>query len=297
MANSNPKNLTNHENATNDLIELVSDKMKYLKTLEDAISNQDDRLVYQLINNEKYSREILKARHGSLDTDGNEELVKDIHDQIAEYLSKRLIEYLKQKYPFFYFKKTALGKFQFYFGNWWGRRLFGELDVLNVEFNFNDVEYRKLQRSFELEKENKRLNSDEIDALSKQNDELQNLIDTQNERDEKKAEIRQEMKRLSEERVMPWEAAKQKTSKERLVSALTNLTDIDEKANNAYQLMRGNEKKVLSLSKEDTLIGYEKQSIVAKFGNFDNFVDKNAALYRDYIANLIASGSNGQEGE
>lgn len=297
MANSNPKNLTNHENATNDLIELVSDKMKYLKTLEDAISNQDDRLVYQLINNEKYSREILKARHGSLDTDGNEELVKDIHDQIAEYLSKRLIEYLKQKYPFFYFEKTALGKFQFYFGNWWGRRLFGELDVLNVEFNFNDVEYRKLQRSFELEKENKRLNSDEIDALSKQNDELQNLIDTQNERDEKKAEIRQEMKRLSEERVMPWEAAKQKTSKERLVSALTNLTDIDEKANNAYQLMRGNEKKVLSLSKEDTLIGYEKQSIVAKFGNFDNFVDKNAALYRDYIANLIASGSNGQEGE
>lgn len=297
MANSNPKNLTNHENATNDLIELVSDKMKYLKTLEDAISNQDDRLVYQLINNEKYSREILKARHGSLDTDGNEELVKDIHDQIAEYLSKRLIEYLKQKYPFFYFEKTALGKFQFYFGNWWGRRLFGELDVLNVEFNFNDVEYRKLQRSFELEKENKRLNSDEIDALSKQNDELQNLIDTQNERDEKKAEIRQEMKRLSEERVMPWKAAKQKTSKERLVSALTNLTDIDEKANNAYQLMRGNEKKVLSLSKEDTLIGYEKQSIVAKFGNFDNFVDKNAALYRDYIANLIASGSNGQEGE
>ena len=82
-----------------------------------------------------------------------------------------------------------------------------------------------------------------------------------------------------------------------LVSALTNLTDIDEKANNAYQLMRGNEKKVLSLSKEDTLIGYEKQSIVAKFGNFDNFVDKNAALYRDYIANLIASSSNGQEGE
>lgn len=297
MANSNPTNLTNHENATNDLIELVSDKMKYLKTLEDAIDNQDDRLVYQLINNEKYSREILKARHGSLDTDGNEELVNDIHDQIAEYLSSRLIEYLKQKYPFFYFEKTALGKFQFYFGNWWGRRLFGELDVLNVEFNFNDVEYRKLQRSFELEKENKRLNSDEIDALSKQNDELQNLIDTQNERDEKKAEIRQEMKRLSEERVMPWEAAKQKTSKERLVSALTNLTDIDEKANNAYQLMRGNEKKVLSLSKEDTLIGYEKQSIVAKFGNFDNFVDKNAALYRDYIANLIASSSNGQEGE
>ena len=46
---------------------------------------------------------------------------------------------------------------------------------------------------------------------------------------------------------------------------------------------------VLALSKEDTLIGYEKQSIVSKFGNFENFEAKNKTLYRDYIANLIAA--------
>ena len=47
----------------------------------------------------------------------------------------------------------------------------------------------------------------------------------------------------------------------------------------------------LELSKEDTLLGYEKQSIIAKFGSFENFKEKNAALYRDYITDLIATGN------
>ena len=49
-----------------------------------------------------------------------------------------------------------------------------------------------------------------------------------------------------------------------------------------------NEEKVLNLSKEDTLLGYEKQSIITKFGTFENFIDHNNSLYRDYIADLIA---------
>ena len=35
-------------------------------------------------------------------------------------------------------------------------------------------------------------------------------------------------------------------------------------------------------------MGYEKQSIVAKFGSFENFEAHNDALYRNYIADLIA---------
>ena len=71
------------------------------------------------------------------------------------------------------------------------------------------------------------------------------------------------------------------------MSELSKLTDLDEAANNAYQKIRENEEKVLNLSKEDTLLGYEKQSIITKFGTFENFIDHNNSLYRDYIADLI----------
>ena len=59
------------------------------------------------------------------------------------------------------------------------------------------------------------------------------------------------------------------------------------------QTIKDNEKKILALSKEDTLISYEMQSIVAKFGTFDGFEEKNDALYRDYITSLIATGQVG----
>lgn len=56
---------------------------------------------------------------------------------------------------FFTFEETGIGQFQFFFGNWWGRRLFGTLDILNVSFEFDEVEYQKLAKSFALEEENK----------------------------------------------------------------------------------------------------------------------------------------------
>ncbi|MCZ0891828.1 exonuclease SbcC [Ligilactobacillus saerimneri] len=295
MVNANPEKIMrtgNHEAATNDLLSSLADKMSYLQTLSEAIQRGDDRLVFQLIDNERYAQKVLKAKHSESD-DSNEALVTDVHNWIAEFLSKRLIAYLNQVYPFFYFEQTGLGQFDFYFGNWWGRRRFGSLDVINVGFNFDASEYSKLERAFELEKQNKRLNSDEIDALSQTNDHLQDLIDGQAERDQRKATIRQEIKQLAEERVMPWEVAKQKEHKEELMAELAHLTDLDEQANHSYQTIKDNEKKILALSKEDTLISYEMQSIVAKFGTFDGFEEKNDALYRDYITSLIATGQVG----
>lgn len=184
--------------------------------------------------------------------------------------------------------RIGVGRFQFYFGNWWGRRLFGELDVLNVEFKFNAEEYEKLSRAFELEVENKRYNTDEINKISEETDSLQELIDGQDSRDQRKDEIRKELKRQSQEKVSFWEQSKQKEQRQKLMSELSKLTDLDEAANNAYQKIRENEEKVLNLSKEDTLLGYEKQSIITKFGTFENFIDHNNSLYRDYIADLIA---------
>ncbi|KRL84072.1 hypothetical protein FC32_GL001348 [Ligilactobacillus apodemi DSM 16634 = JCM 16172] len=287
MANSNQLSLSAHKQATESLTQAILDKTNYLNSLEKAVQDQDDRLVYQLIDGERYAKEILKQ--SDIDADfSNERLIRDIYPKISDFLSKNLIDYLYEMYPFFYFEETGIGQFQFFFGNWWGRRLFGTLDILNVSFEFDEVEYQKLAKSFALEEENKRLNSDEITKLSQETDELQNLIDQQAERDKRKDELRQEIKRTSQEKVMPWESSKVKESKQRLIEELSELTEIDEKASGAYRQIRENEEKVLALSKEDTLIGYEKQSIIAKFGSFENFEAHNAALYRNYIADLIA---------
>ena len=287
MANSNQLSLSAHKQATESLTQAILDKTNYLNSLEKAVQDQDDRLVYQLIDGERYAKEILKQ--SDIDADfSNERLIRDIYPKISDFLSKNLIDYLYEMYPFFYFEETGIGQFQFFFGNWWGRRLFGTLDILNVSFEFDEVEYQKLAKSFALEEENKRLNSDEITKLSQETDELQNLIDQQAERDKRKDELRQEIKRTSQEKVMPWESSKVKESKQRLIEELSELTEIDEKASGAYRQIRENEEKVLALSKEDTLIGYEKQSIIAKFGSFENFKAHNAALYRNYIADLIA---------
>ena len=287
MADSNQFNLSDHDYATKELSNSLISRIEYLKVLNDAIDEQDDRLVYQLIDGQRYSKEILKAKHSVADIE-NESLILDVHDKISAFLSKKLITYLREMYPFFYFEEIGVGRFQFYFGNWWGRRLFGELDVLNVEFKFNAEEYEKLSRAFELEVENKRYNTDEINKISEETDSLQELIDGQDSRDQRKDEIRKELKRQSQEKVSFWEQSKQKEQRQKLMSELSKLTDLDEAANNAYQKIRENEEKVLNLSKEDTLLGYEKQSIITKFGTFENFIDHNNPLYRDYIADLIA---------
>lgn len=290
MDNSNQFVLADHKQATIDLTNEIKNKLDYLQSLGRAVQAQDDRLVYQLIDSEKYSTEILKARHSSYDK-SNERLVEDAYCLVSEYLSSNLIGFLRERYPFFYFEETETGKFQFYFGNWWGRRLFGMLDVLNVKFNFDENEYQKLARSFEFEAENKRLNTDTIERLSQENDELQELLDSQSNREAEKERMRKKLKQLNQEKVMPWDAGKQREMKQRLTDELSRIAEIDEKAANGYQRIHENEKRVLELSKEDTLLGYEKQSIIAKFGSFENFKEKNAALYRDYITDLIATGN------
>lgn len=288
MANNNEFVLSDHDAATTTVVQAVVNKSRYLQTLHQALEEQDDRLVYQLINSEKYAQEIQQARHISADP-SNEALVVDLHNQLSAFLSQKLITYLHKNYPFFYFEEIGEGQYQFFFGNWWGRRLFGTLDVLNVGFNFDSGEYRKLARTFALDHQQKRLNSDQIQQISLENDKLQELIDTQDQRDQQKAELRAKIKQISQEKVMPWEVNRQKEEKQALVDQLTKLTETDELSNNAYQEIRQNENKILELSKEDTLLSYEKQSIVAKFGDFENFEAQNKVLYRDYIAHLIAT--------
>lgn len=293
MTETNQFELSNHNEATELLSTALCDKLEYLQALHNAVKQQDDRLVYQLIDQDRYALEILQ-QDGNLASQQNQRLIADIGDRLAIYLSGNLIDYLRKRYPFFYFEEVGLGQFKIYFGNWWGRRFFGTLDVLNVRFDFEATEYQKLAQSFALEKENKMLNTDKIGRLSAEIDELQTLIDEQNKRDQQKESLRQEIKRNSQEKVMPWESGRQKEERQKLVAQLSILTEIDEKAAGAYKQIRENQDVILKLSKEDTLIGYEKQSIVAKFGDFATFEEANRVLYRDYLTDLIARQRRGE---
>lgn len=286
MVDGNQFELPQHDQATDNLTQVLVAKIEYLKSLEDAVKRQDDRLVYELIDTERYDKEVVQARHGRKNQ-GYDHLITDSYAFLNEYLSTKLIAYLREEYPFFYFEKTDLGQFQFYFGNWWGRRLFGQLDVLHLALNFDQEELAKLKESFELKAQGQRYNSTRIHELASENDRLQALIDGQDERDAQKSEIRQKIKELAQEKTSFWRSGEQKDEKQKLQAQLSDLSDLDQEANEAYQKIRDNEKVVLELSKEDTLLGYERESIVTKFGSFEAFQKQVASLYHDYLTKLV----------
>ncbi|WP_178197342.1 exonuclease SbcC [Ligilactobacillus sp. Marseille-Q7487] len=287
MTDSNQFVLANHAKATNDLANVLSTKLQYLQELADAVAKQDDCAIYRLIDQNRYQSEILQNEVTDTD-EPYKRLIADSYTQFSAYLSTNLIVFLRQRYPFFYFEETQTGQFRFYFGNWWGRRLFGTLDVLNVKFDFDEIEYQKLAQAFALEAQNKMINSDKIAQLSAKVDELQSLIDSQQQRDQQKDNLRHEIKRNSQEKALPWETGKLKEERQRLIAKLSELTELDEQAHDAHKKIRDYQEEILNLSKENTLLGYEKQSIVAKFGSFEGFEESNRILYRDYIAELIA---------
>ena len=63
MDNSNQFVLADHKQATIDLTNEIKNKLDYLQSLGRAVQAQDDRLVYQLIDSEKYSTNVLLKMH------------------------------------------------------------------------------------------------------------------------------------------------------------------------------------------------------------------------------------------
>ena len=114
MVDTNQFSLSDHKQTKTVLANALTNKIKYLQTLEEAIAADDDRLVYQLIDGSRYAKEITRARHSSVDE--NEKLIYDIHPEVSDFLSNKLIAYLREVFPFFYFEETAVGQFQIYFG-------------------------------------------------------------------------------------------------------------------------------------------------------------------------------------
>lgn len=260
-------------------------KVKYLNELQEAISERDDRRIYALIDNQRYSSAIQHTENIE-NQQAVINLVDDLSQQLSSYLSGNLIKYLGKAYPFFYYEQFDEGHYKILFGNWWDRRDFGELDVLNIRFAFNETEYQKLAKAFELNNDNKRFHSEQIKRISTENDELQNLIDGQAERQQQKDQLQEQLRDTSDRKGMPWESSKQKEARQELVDQLSELEDQDERARNASKQIKDNEELVLSLSKENTILSYEMKSIDDAFGGFDDFEAANRNLYADYLHTL-----------
>lgn len=164
--------------------------------------------------------------------------------------------------------------------------MFGELDTINVRFNFAEDEYNTLAKSFELEAQNKRVNDDQMRELGQKNEKLTQLIEDQTKRDQRKEEIRKQIKENEEKSPMPWEAGKVKEEHQQLQNDLLELTNIDEQASGARSEIKKNENQILALSKEETIYNLEKQNIRASFGSFEAFIENNNNLYAKYLQSL-----------
>ena len=280
------------ENGAQPISEIINQSIKqkvnYLQELDQAIKDHEDQKIYALLDQRRYAAEILHREEKANDT-GVMTLVDDITNHLSNYLSSKLINYLSQAYPFFYYEEYQLGHFRIYFGNWWDRRQFGELDVLNIRFIFDQTEYKKLAKSFELSQSGKRFNGEKIDQLSKANDRLQNLIDSKDKREAKKEELQAELKEASARNGL-FESSKNREAREAIVSELSKLEDQEEKARTAAGKIKENNHAVLELSKENTILSYERKSILDTFDSFEDFEVQNHNLYANYLKSLVDGG-------
>ena len=258
----------------------IAAKIKYLQELETAVEHHDDCKVYQLLDNQRYAAEI-EHREQQPNEQGVMNLVDDLADQLSNFLSANLIQYLGKAYPFFY----QTGHYRIYFGNWWDRRRFGELDVLNIRFAFDQEEYQKLAHAFELSKQNKRYNSDRIEQISSENDRLQKLIDSRLEREQKRAALQEQLKD-ARSRSGLFESNKNREARQVIVEQISKLEDEEQESRTAADTIKENERVVLDLSKENTILSYEQKSIIDTFGTFEDFELANRNLYASYLNSL-----------
>ncbi len=278
------------------LSKALKEKVQYLNDLNDSVKNGDDLRIYQLMDPNRYANELATDQatgDAQVDYFG---LASDLTAELSHHLSNKLIDYLGVTYPFFYYHEYELGKFQVYFGNWWDHRMFGELDPINIRFNFDDNEYHILAQSFQLEAENRRVNDAAMQKLGDENERITKLINEQDQRDRRKEEIRQQLKENQEKSPMPWEAGKVKEERQRLNDEMLKLTQVDEEAASGRSTIKQNENKILALSKEETILSLEKQNIRATFGSFEAFIENNNQLYVKYLQNL-AQESQVSDGE
>ena len=268
------------------LNQALSYKINYLTRFKAALRNRNDLVIYRLLDSRAYRQAISgqKALHDSKTKWAD--LVLDLAPRLSHYLSYNLIDYLGRKYPFFYYEEYQLGRFNIYFGNWWDHQLFGKLDVLHVRFIFESQAWDQLKRAFRLKSGDHQVNSIKIKRLIKASHHEQALMASQSQREGKKIRLQEDLKVNDSKSHLPWNSNRIKNKRDEILKQLSLIDKKDRQATSAKDKIKDNEHRILNLSKEDTVLGYEKQSIQRTFGNFQEFIRRNHHLYRDYILRL-----------
>ena len=165
-------------------------------------------------------------------------------------------------------------------------------DQLSNYLSSNLIKY--LGKAFKLSQAGKRYNSKRIGELSKENERLQSLIDDATTREQRRAELQEELKDITA-RSGIFESSRNRESRESIVEEIAHLEDLDQEARTAAENIKQNERTILDLSKENTILSYEQKSINDVFGSFEDFELANRSLYANYLASL--SGGASDEGK
>ncbi|MCZ9311288.1 hypothetical protein PAF15_04850 [Weissella koreensis] len=259
-------------------------KLQYISDVQQAINEDNDRKLFQLLDSKKYST-IIKEQIDVTDNQRDFRMIDDLMEALSHHLSQRLIQYLSERFPFFYYEEDTRGVYQLYFGNWWDRRHFGLLDPITVTFIFDEDEYEMLQKSVELATEGRRYHTNIIEKTTKANEKLQKIVDKQDERDQERDQFQKELEKIGEKPGM-FESQENKARREFLKQRLSEIRSMDEKAWEVPKLIAENNDLILNYSKEDTILIYEQRAINDQFGNFENFKVAVKDLYRDYVKQL-----------
>ena len=118
------------------------------------------------------------------------------------------------------------------------------------------------------------------------------MIDHQEAREKKRQQVEDQLEEINS-RSGIFESSKNKENRQELVDQLQKLEDEEQEARTANKTIRENEKLVLALSKENTILSYEQKSITDVFGSFEDFELANRNLYANYLASL--EGKNTEE--
>ena len=261
-------------------------KLNYIGDIQTAVVEGNDRRVYELLDSQKYNMQIRQAPQAESNRVLSV-LVDDMQDELSHHLGQKLIAYLSEKFPFFYYEESQLGVFQLFFGNWWDRRHFGILDPLSVKFIFNDEEYEKLARAVELAESGQRFNAQVIEDTTRANEALQKVVNDQNARDAERTQLMAQLA-ATEERSGLFNKSAQAEQREVLRARLAQLDAADAKAATVPDLIAENNAQILNYSKEDTILIYEQRAINDAFGSFADFQNAVGSLYVDYVSSLVA---------
>lgn len=263
-------------------------KINYIQAVQAAINAEEDLNVYELLDERRFHMELNDVDRTEADPE-LPWLVNNMQHDMGHYLATKLIAYLAEKFPFFYYEETHLGVFELYFGNWWGRRRFGILDPLAVSFIFDEQEYNMLSRAVEMAANDERYHAAAIEETTRTNEIHQQLLDGQEARNAERRELEDQLAELGEKNGF-FLGRGNSEEREDLHEALSKLDALDAKADEVPAVIAENNAKILEYSKEDTILLYEQRAIDETFGSFENFEKAVSTLYADYLKALRAEG-------